>query len=121
LSPGGGGPDAPGGGARLGQEIPGAVLSPRYPGGPAQGGVFGTGLPANGVPGGTGAAAVPPVPEVEAAARRLGGRSPGTAEALPASSHGGISPPMLSAALLAVLVGTLLIRRWILRRAEHTS
>lgn len=118
-SSGGGVSDAPGRGARLGQEIPGAVLSPFAPGGPAQGGVFGTGLPANGVPGGNGASAVPQATDVEA--RQLGGRLTGTAEALPASAHGGISPPALAAALLAVLVATLLIRRWILRRARPTS
>jgi len=124
-APAPGGTPAPGGsagGIQQGQGVPGgAALSAVYPPGPGQGGIPGPGIPPDGVAYDYGPAAVPQIPDVSAATRGFNGQSTGSAEALPAASTGGIGRPMLLAALLVTLVGTQLVRRWVLRRTRRTS
>ena len=113
-------PGGSAGGIQQGQGVPGGALSAEYPAGPGQGGVPGPGIPPDGVAYNYGPSAVPQIPDIAATTRGLGGQSTGSAEALPAASTGGIGRPVLLAVLLITLVGTQLVRRWVLRRARNS-
>ncbi|RSM50771.1 hypothetical protein DMA12_01055 [Amycolatopsis balhimycina DSM 5908] len=101
--------------------LPEAVLGAQFPGAVGPGGIPGPGIPPDRVAYDYGPAAVPQVPAVDARMQGLGGQATGSAQALPAASHGGIGRSTLLAGLLVTLVGTQLFRRWALRRAAKTD
>jgi hypothetical protein len=98
------------------EPAPGIAMLPAYPPG-----IPGPGIPPDGVAYSYGSGGVPQagIPAVDATT--LGSRSTGTAQALPARTTGIIGQPMLLATLLVTLVGTQLVRTWILRRARRIT
>jgi hypothetical protein len=93
---------------------PGADLASIYPQGFDRNLI--PGIPPDGVAYDYGPGGVPQVGNPGLAPTVLGSRATGTAQALPANAEDDFQRPALLATLLLTLVGTQLIRTWILRR-----
>jgi hypothetical protein len=93
----------------------GAELAPIYPQGFDRNLI--PGIPPDGIPYNYGPGGVPQVGNPGLAPTVLGLRATGTAQALPVNADDDFQRPVLLATLLLTLVGTQLIRTWVLRRA----
>lgn len=99
--------------------LPGADLAQIYPQGFDRNLI--PGIPPDGVAYDYGPGGVPQVGNPALAPTVLGSRATGTAQALPANTDDDLQRPVLLATLLVTLVGTQLIRTWVLRRATETE
>jgi len=99
--------------------LPGADLAQIYPQGFDRNLI--PGIPPDGVAYDYGPGGVPQVGNPGLAPTVLGSRGTGTAQALPANTDDDLQRPVLLASLLVTLVGTQLIRTWVLRRATESK